>query len=62
MRGAKQNKESTGFIASTTPAQPQPVEGELLEAKAETGMEEMSRIYDEGGRELYIGAGDRERD
>ncbi len=25
-------------------------------------MAEMSRVYNEGGRELYIGAGDRERD
>jgi phosphomethylpyrimidine synthase len=29
---------------------------------AEKGMAEMSRKYNEGGRELYIGAGDRERD
>ncbi|WP_309621360.1 phosphomethylpyrimidine synthase ThiC [Novosphingobium sp.] len=29
---------------------------------AEKGMEEMSRVYNEGGRELYIGAGDREHD
>ena len=31
-------------------------------AEAEKGMAEMSRVYNEGGRELYIGAGDRERD
>ena len=34
----------------------------LAEAEAEKGMAEMSRVYNEGGRELYIGAGDRERD
>ena len=31
-------------------------------AEAEAGMAEMSCVYNEGGRELYIGAGDRERD
>jgi phosphomethylpyrimidine synthase len=31
-------------------------------AKAEAGMAEMSKVYDETGRELYMGAGDRERD
>jgi phosphomethylpyrimidine synthase len=30
--------------------------------EAEKGMEEMSRVYNEGGRELYIGQGDREHD
>ncbi|MDE2411605.1 MAG: phosphomethylpyrimidine synthase ThiC [Sphingomonadales bacterium] len=44
---AKQNQESTGFIAAD---------------EAEKGMEEMSRVYNEGGRELYIGAGGREHD
>jgi phosphomethylpyrimidine synthase len=29
---------------------------------AEAGMAEMSRAYNEGGRELYIGAGGREHD
>lgn len=29
---------------------------------AEEGMREMSKIYNEGGRELYIGQGDREHD
>lgn len=28
----------------------------------EAGMAEMSKVYDETGRELYMGAGDRERD
>jgi phosphomethylpyrimidine synthase len=31
-------------------------------AKAEEGMAEMSKVYDETGRELYMGAGDREHD
>ena len=43
----KQNQESDAFIAAD---------------EAEKGMAEMSRVYNEGGRELYIGAGDRERD
>ena len=43
----KQNQESDAFIAAD---------------EAEAGMAEMSRVYNEGGRELYIGAGDRERD
>jgi phosphomethylpyrimidine synthase len=42
-----QNQESDGFI---------------LAADAEAGMAEMSKVYDETGRELYMGAGDRERD
>ena len=44
---AKQNQESTSFIAAD---------------EAEKGMAEMSRVYHDGGRELYIGQGDRERD
>ncbi|BAK65022.1 thiamine biosynthesis protein ThiC [Sphingobium sp. SYK-6] len=44
---AKQNQESTGFIAAE---------------EAEAGMAEMAQRYNEGGRELYIGAGDREHD
>ena len=31
-------------------------------AEAERGMAEMSKVYDETGRELYMGAGDREHD
>lgn len=34
----------------------------LAEAEDEKGVAEMSRVYNEDGRELYIGAGDRERD
>jgi phosphomethylpyrimidine synthase len=41
-----QNQESDGFIL----------------AEAEAGMAEMSKVYDETGRELYMGAGDREHD
>ncbi len=44
---AKQNQDSDAFIAAD---------------EAKQGMAEMSRVYNEGGRELYIGAGDRERD
>jgi phosphomethylpyrimidine synthase len=31
-------------------------------AKAEESMAEMSKVYDETGPELYMGAGDREHD
>ena len=44
---AKQNAEADAFIAAE---------------EAAKGMEEMARIYNEGGRELYIGQGDREHD
>ena len=30
--------------------------------EAEAGMAHMSKVYDETGRELYMGAGDREHD
>ncbi|MEW9854442.1 phosphomethylpyrimidine synthase ThiC [Novosphingobium sp. M1R2S20] len=45
---AKQNQPVTTFIAS--------------EEEAEAGMKAMSAKYEEIGRELYIGAGDREHD
>jgi len=45
---ARQNQPVTTFIAS--------------EAEAEAGMQAMSAKYEEIGRELYIGAGDREHD
>ena len=34
----------------------------LSEADAEKGMEEMAKVYNETGRELYMGQGDREHD
>ncbi|MBB4857722.1 phosphomethylpyrimidine synthase [Novosphingobium chloroacetimidivorans] len=45
---AKQNQPVQTFIAS--------------EEEAEAGMKAMSQKYEEGGRELYIGAGNREHD
>jgi phosphomethylpyrimidine synthase len=42
--------------------QNQPSDGFVAAEDAENGMAEMSKVYDDGGRELYIGAGDRERD
>ncbi|KTR83063.1 phosphomethylpyrimidine synthase [Novosphingobium barchaimii] len=45
---AKQNQPVQTFIAS--------------EEEAEAGMKAMSQKYEEGGRELYVGAGDREHD
>ncbi len=44
---ARQNQEPAAFIAAE---------------EAEAGMAEMSRVYNEGGRELYIGAAGREHD
>ena len=44
---AKQNQPSTEFIAAD---------------EAEKGMQEMSEKYREVGNQLYVGAGDRERD
>ncbi len=49
---AKQNQDADAFIAA------QPVDA----AQAEEGMAQMSRVYDEMGRELYLGAGGREHD
>lgn len=52
-----QNQGSEGFIAAG--------EGSLSAeaiAEAESGMAEMSKVYEETGRELYMGAGDREHD
>jgi len=51
---AKQNESAASFIAATPP--------ELTPETAEAGMAEMSRVYDAMGRELYLGAGGRERD
>jgi phosphomethylpyrimidine synthase len=50
-----QNQPAEGFIAAAD------LSAEAL-AKAEEGMAEMSKVYDETGRELYMGAGDREHD
>jgi phosphomethylpyrimidine synthase len=52
-----QNQPAEGFIAAAEAD----LSAEAL-AKAEAGMEEMSKVYDETGRELYMGAGDREHD
>jgi phosphomethylpyrimidine synthase len=55
-----QNQSAEAFIAADVSA------GVLTEAealaKAEEGMAQMSKVYDETGRELYMGAGDREHD
>jgi phosphomethylpyrimidine synthase len=42
--------------------QNQPAEGFIATEEAEAGMAQMSKVYDETGRELYMGAGDREHD
>jgi len=44
---AKQNQESTSFIAAE---------------EVEAGMKEMSEVFKQTGSELYMGAGGRERD
>jgi phosphomethylpyrimidine synthase len=55
-----QNQPAEAFIAADLSA------GVLTEAEAlaeaERGMAQMSKVYDETGRELYMGAGDREHD
>ena len=42
--------------------QNQPAGDFVAAEEAEAGMAEMSKVYDETGRELYMGAGDREHD
>ena len=42
--------------------QNQPADAFVAAEEAEKGMAEMSRVYDEKGRELYMGAGGREHD
>lgn len=42
--------------------QNQPSDSFVAAEDAEKGMAEMSKVYDETGRELYMGAGDREHD
>ena len=52
-----QNQPADGFIAAAEAD----LSAEAL-AKAEEGMAQMSKVYDETGRELYMGAGDRAHD
>nr|WP_315457266.1 phosphomethylpyrimidine synthase ThiC [uncultured Sphingorhabdus sp.] len=52
-----QNQPAEGFIAAAEAD----LSAEAL-AQAEEGMAQMSKVYDETGRELYMGAGDREHD
>lgn len=68
---AKQNAGAETFIAANPPrdgegdrsAKPNGGGGSLLdEAEAEAGMAAMSELYNETGRELYMGAGGREHD
>ena len=60
----KQNQDSDAFIAAIPPLPQAGGAGgrSVAEAEAQKGMAEMSRVYNEGGRELYIGAGNREHD
>ena len=70
-----QNQPAGDFVAATPTVRPELIEGSqngsrrgaenaegMTEAEAEAGMAEMSKVYDETGRELYMGAGDREHD
>jgi phosphomethylpyrimidine synthase len=62
-----QNQDSAGFIAANPPRNgegdhAQHGGGALSPEEVEAGMAEMSKVYDATGRELYMGAGDRERD
>ena len=56
MRGCR-TSQPKAFIA----AEEGGLSAEAL-AEVERGMAEMSKVYDETGRELYMGAGDREHD
>jgi phosphomethylpyrimidine synthase len=42
--------------------QNQPAGDFVAAEEAEAGMAEMSKVYDETGRELYMGQGEREHD
>ncbi len=60
---AKQNQGAESFLAAT----PLPLAGgagggPVTSEEAEEGMAQMSRVYDEMGRELYLGSGGREHD
>lgn len=50
---AKQNQSADSFLAATPVVAP---------SEAEAGMAAMSEVFKETGSELYMGAGDRERD
>jgi phosphomethylpyrimidine synthase len=53
-------KQESGLLNTPTPFVPSGVEGR--DQDAEAGMATMSQRYNEGGRELYIGANGREHD
>ena len=57
MNLALRPRNSQEFIA----AEEADLSAEAL-VKAEEGMAKMSKVYDETGRELYMGQGDREHD
>ncbi len=65
---AKQNQGAESFLAATPLSPSGERAGERGSAatptleEAEEGMAQMSRVYDEMGRELYLGAGGREHD
>ena len=60
---ARQNQDADTFIAANPPRHGEGGGGAPLDAAtAEQGMAEMSRVFRETGSELYMGAGDRERD
>ena len=63
---AKQNQGAEGFLAATPTVRPELVEGLPSSSptmeEAEAGMAAMSELYNETGRELYMGAGGREHD
>ena len=55
---AKQNSGAETFLA----ASPDHGGAAMAESDAEAGMAAMSELYNETGRELYMGAGGREHD
>ena len=62
---AKNNPRSLGGgddLAKLSEGRGSPAESVVSREEAEAGMAAMSERYNAGGRELYIGAGGRERD
>ena len=57
---AKQNQPADAFIAAGGPTGAETAAAS--KAAAIKGMAEMSKLYNETGRELYIGAGEREHE
>ena len=56
-----QNQDAEGFIAADGSNKVM-AGAEMSQEDIDAGFAQMSKVYDETGRELYMGAGDREHD